>query len=81
MRPDLFSERDSRTVIASDRFNMDHKRRVQDCGINEVEQNIKKFCQTPVTIEDAKNNGHETLAHRLQGYTWSGIDIGDRWLV
>ena len=66
LRPDLFSELDSGTVIASDRVNMNHKRRIQDDAINGIEQQIARFVQTPVELEDAKFNGQEILAQRMQ---------------
>ena len=65
-RRDLFNERDSCTIPASDRFNMDYKWRVQDEVIKKVEQKVTKFFQTPVEIDEARTMSREVLTHRVQ---------------
>ena len=67
-RPDLCNEGDSCTVTVSDRFNMEYKRRVQDDGINGVEQKVAKFFQTPVEIDEARTMSREVL--RIHGQQW-----------
>ena len=42
LRPDLFNKDDPCTVAASDRFNVEHKRRIQDEVIIGVEQKVTK---------------------------------------
>ena len=66
LRLDLFNKDDPCTVVASDRFNMEHKCRIQDEAVIGVEQKVAKFFQTPIKIDEARTMSRELLNHRVQ---------------
>lgn len=66
LRPDLFNKDDPCAVTASDRFNMEYERRIQNEAIIGVEQKVTKFCQSPVVIDEPRTMSRELLNHRFQ---------------
>ena len=82
LRPDLFNKDDRCTIAASDRFNMEYKRKPHDEAILEVERKVTKFFQTPVEIDEAMTmRATKSSSSRTEEYSWSGMDLGDGRLI
>ena len=80
LRPDLFNKDDPCTVVASDRFNLEHKCKLQDEAMVGAEQKVAKFFQTPVEIDEARTMTLALLDHkssRIEESSWSGMDLGN----
>ena len=66
LRPDLFNKDDPCTVMASDKFNMEHKCKLLEETVVGAEQKVTKFFQTPVEIDEARTMSRALLNHRVQ---------------
>ena len=66
LRPDLFNRNDPCTVVASDRFNIEHKCKLHDEAMFGAERKVTKFFQTPVEIDEARTMSRALLNHRVQ---------------
>ena len=66
LRPDLFNKDDPCTVMASDKFNMEHKCKLLEETVVGAEQRVTKFFQTPVEIDEARTMSRALLNHRVQ---------------